>query len=180
MEKEINKTLEILHCGGLILYPTDTIWGIGCDATNNNAIERIYKIKKREDNKALISLVYNLNQLNKITKNVPNLDITSSPTTIIYPSATGISEKLLAKNGSAAIRIVQDKFCQKLIKRFGKAIVSTSANISGENNPKIFSEISEEIIKNVDYVVNLRKEELMLIPSKIFIINKDESLTKIR
>ena len=180
MQKEINKALEVLANGDIILYPTDTIWGIGCDATNENAIAKIYKIKKRVKNKALISLVANKKQLKNITGNIPNLDITSSPTTVIYPSVIGLSKKLLSKNGSAAIRIVQDNFCQQLIQYFGKAIVSTSANISGVNNPKQFSEISEEIKKNVDYIVNLRHDELMSTPSAILMINEDGSITKIR
>ena len=180
MQTEIDNALAILNQGGIILYPSDTIWGIGCDATNTAAIAKIFKLKKRLDSKALISLVANKQQLKSIVKTVPKLDITTSPTTIIYPNAKGLSKNILAENGSAAIRIVQDKFCQKLIKSFGKAIVSTSANIGGELAPKQFSEISKEIKKNVDYIVNLRKNELMAIPSSILMINKDSSITKIR
>ena len=180
MQDQINAATEILKQGGLILYPTDTIWGIGCDATNSDAVSRIYKLKKRHDSKALISLVANKNQLKDITGYVPEIDITSKPTTIIYPSALTLSEKLLAKNGSAAIRIVQDDFCKKIIQGFGKAIVSTSANISGTASPKKFSEISQEIKNNVDYIVNLRHNELMATPSTILMINKDGSYIKIR
>ena len=180
MQKEINNALKVLENGGLILYPTDTIWGIGCDATNSKAISKIFRLKKRAESKALISLVSDKKQLKDITGNIPDLDITSKPTTIIYPSALGLSEKLLANNGSAAIRIVKDKFCQKLIRNFGKAIVSTSANISGTANPKRFSEISEEIRKDVDYIVDLRNDDIMNTPSVIFRINEDESITKIR
>jgi len=180
MSTEIDNTLEILEKGGVILYPTDTIWGIGCDATNSEAILKIFRLKNRDDNKALISLVANKKQLKNITGNIPNIDITSSPTTIIYPSARTLSKKLLAKNGSAAIRVVQDDFCKKIIKKFGKAIVSTSANISGKASPKQFSEISKEIKNNVDYIVNLRRNELMTHPSKILIIQKDGSIKKIR
>ena len=180
MQTEINKALAIIKQGGIILYPSDTIWGIGCDATNTDAIAKIYKLKKRVDSKALISLVANEQQLKSITETIPDLDITSSPTTIVYPNVKGLDENLLAENGSAAIRIVKDKFCQKLILLFGKAIVSTSANISGEMAPKQFSEISKEIKKNVDYIVNLRQNELMSTPSSILIINEDNSITKIR
>ena len=180
MQAEINKALDTLKQGGIILYPTDTIWGIGCDATNTDAIAKIFKIKNREDSKALISLVANKQQLKAITENIPNQDITSSPTTIIYPKIKGLGQNLLAENGSAAIRIVKDKFCQKLIFSFGKAIVSTSANISGEKAPKQFSEILKEIKNNVDYIVNLRQNELMSTPSSILIINEDTSITKIR
>ncbi|MBC8474470.1 MAG: L-threonylcarbamoyladenylate synthase [Cryomorphaceae bacterium] len=180
MSTEVNNALQVLINGGIILYPTDTIWGIGCDATNEKAVAKIFKLKKRVDSKSLISLVADKKQLKKITGYIPSLDITSSPTTIIYPSAVGLSKKLIASNGSAAIRIVQDDFCKKLIKKFGKAIVSTSANISGAASPKKFSEISEEIKKNVDYIVNLRHDELMTTPSAILIINEDGSITKIR
>ncbi|MAU37271.1 MAG: translation factor Sua5 [Flavobacteriales bacterium] len=180
MQNEIDKALEVLEKGGSILYPTDTIWGVGCDATNEDAITKIFKIKKRAENKSLISLVANKEQLKNLTGNIPNIDITSSPTTIIYPSAIGLNKNLLADNGSAAIRIVQDEFCQRLITKFGKAIVSSSANISGKPSPKNFSEISTEIKSSVDYIVNLRHNELMIMPSKILIINENGNITKIR
>jgi len=180
MQTEIDKALATLEQGKIILYPTDTIWGIGCDATNIDAIAKIFKLKKRIDSKALISLVASKEQLKSITKTIPDLDITSNPTTIIYPNVRGLGQNILAENGSAAIRIVKDEFCQKLILSFGKAIVSTSANISGEFSPKQFSEISEEIKKNVDYIVNLRLNELMSNPSSILMINEDTSITKIR
>jgi len=177
---EINKALATLKQGGIILYPTDTIWGIGCDSTNTYAIAKIFKLKKRADSKALISLVANKEHLESIIESIPDLDITSNPTTIVYPNVKGLDQNLLAENGSAAIRIVQDKFCKKLILSFGKAIVSTSANISGEMTPKQFSEISKEIKNNVDYIVNLRQNELMSTPSTILMINEDTSITKIR
>jgi L-threonylcarbamoyladenylate synthase len=180
MRTEINNALNVLNNGGVILYPTDTIWGIGCDATNTTAISKIFKMKRRAESKALISLVADKKQLEIITGNIPDLDITSSPTTIIYPSALKLSSKLLSSNGSAAIRIVQDDFCQQLIRKFGKAIVSTSANISGEANPKKFSEISAEIKKNVDYIVNLRHDEFMTTHSAILMINEKGEIRKIR
>lgn len=180
MQEEINKSLKTLKNGGIILYPTDTIWGIGCDATNSDAVGKIFKIKRRRGDKALISLVADKSQLRIITQNIPNLDITSIPTTIIYPAALGLSKRILGINGSAAIRIVQDEFCQKLIKKFGKPIVSTSANISGADNPRKLSEISEEIKNNVDYIVNLRHDELMTTASTVLIVNDDGSIKKIR
>jgi L-threonylcarbamoyladenylate synthase len=180
MQTEIDKALATLKQGGIILYPCDTIWGIGCDATNTEAVAKIFKLKNRADSKALISLVANEKQLKSITEIIPDLDITSSPITIVYPNVKKLAENLLAENGSAAIRIVQDTFCQKLILSFGKAIVSTSANISGEMAPKQFSEISKEIKNNVDYIVNLRQNELMSTPSSILMINEDTSITKIR
>ncbi len=180
MKKEIDNTLSILNNGGIILYPTDTIWGIGCDATNEYAIKKIFKIKKRADNKALISLVANENQLKNITGYIPDIDITSEPTTIIYPSVINLNKKILAEDGSAALRIVQDDFCKQVINQFGKAIVSTSANISGSDSPKRFSEITQEIKNKVDYIVNLQQKKLMTTPSKILKIEKDGSVTKIR
>ena len=156
MQTEINNAIEILK-EGVILYPTDTIWGIGCDATNVKAIEKIYRIKK-EMTVTLISLVCNVNQLKKITSIQPqNIDKLKN-TTIIYPKVNIIAENAKANDGSAGIRITSDKFCKKLVKIFNKPIISTSANISGKMYPKCFSEIEEEITKKVDYIVNLRKK----------------------
>tara|TARA_B100001758_G_scaffold145627_1_gene125458 strand:- start:6652 stop:7194 length:543 start_codon:yes stop_codon:yes gene_type:complete len=180
MQTEINQALSVLENDGVILYPTDTIWGIGCDATNPKAINRIYEIKKRIETKALISLVDNKKQLEDITGQVPNIDITTNPTTIIYAKTKGLSKNLIAENGSAAIRIVKHKFCNRLIQKLGKPIVSTSANISGEPFPTQFSEISNEIKNNVDYIVNLQMNEKMSNPSTILLINKDGNIKKIR
>lgn len=180
MKIELDKATRALKEGGIILYPTDTIWGIGCDATNCKAISKIFNLKKRTESKALISLVSDKRQLRNITGYIPHIDITSKPTTIIYHKASGLSKNLLASNGSAAIRIVKDEFCKRLIQNFGQAIVSTSANISGVDSPKQFSEISKEIKNNVDYIVNLRHDELMTNPSAVLMINKDGSVTNIR
>ena len=180
MRKEINNAISVLNNGGIILYPTDTIWGIGCDATNEEAIARVFQIKKRVNSKALISLVANHEQLKNITGYIPSIDITSKPTTIIYPSVINLNKRILAEDGSAAIRIVQDNFCKQLINQFGKAIVSTSANISGADSPRKFSEITKEIKNNVDYIVDLHHKKLMTNPSRILIIKKDGGITKIR
>ena len=180
MQKEINNALQVLKNGGTILYPSDTIWSIGCDSTNSEAIAKVYKIKKRIESKALISLVCNKTQLQNITNLIPDFDITTKPTTIIYPNITGLDTSLLGVDGSAAIRIVTDGFCKELIQKFGKPIVSTSANISGEKHPKQFLEIVDEIKDNVDYVVNLRKSEIMKIPSQILLINKNGSIKILR
>ena len=180
MQIEVNQALRFLRNGGVILYPTDTIWGIGCDATNPEAIDRIYSIKKRVERKALISLVFDKKQLEEITEIIPEIDITSNPTTIIYPSAKGLSTNLISENGSAGVRIVKDEFCKKIIQKLGNPIVSTSANISGEPSPTQFSEISNEIKNNVDYIVNLRLKEKMSIPSAILLLNDDGSIKKIR
>ena len=181
MQREINKALETLKKGGTILYPTDTIWGIGCDATNAEAVQRIFKIKKRTKSKALISLISNKEQLSKLVnlnKQYPKEG--RNPTTVIYQNVIGLAKNLLANNSSAAIRIVQDSFCKELIQRFNKPIVSTSANISNERFPKRFSDISKEIINNVDYIVNLRQNEIMDVQSKIISINNDGTIKRLR
>ena len=180
MESEINNAVKILESGGVILYPTDTIWGLGCDATNKKAIQRIYNIKKRKENKALITLVSDKNMLKEVTNYIPEVDITSYPTTVIYQNINGLSDNLLASDGTAAIRIVQDSFCKNLILKFGKAIVSTSANISKTESPKQFSDISNEIIRNIDYIVNLRKKDIRNNPSRIIKTEKNGRITKIR
>lgn len=180
MKKEINNALKVIKNGGIILYPTDTIWGIGCDANNNKAISKIYSIKKRCNSKALISLVANIKQLKKITKNIPKEAENTEPTTIIYNHVFNLADNLLAENGSAAIRIVKDSFCQQLISAFGKPIVSTSANISKEKSPTNFREISDDIKNNVDYIVNLRHNESMRNPSKILLIKKDGKIKRLR
>ena len=180
MQSEISRSLKILQNGGVILYPTDTIWGLGCDATNPDAIQKIYNIKQRKESKALITLVSDKKMLKKLTDAVPDTDITSAPTTVIYQNIEGLSDNLLAEDGTAAIRIVQDNFCKQLIEIFGKAIVSTSANISGTKSPKQFSDITDDIINNADYIVNLRKKERRENSSTIIKIEKNGSITKLR
>ena len=180
MQSEISRSLKILQNGGVILYPTDTIWGLGCDATNPDAIQKIYNIKQRKESKALITLVSDKKMLKKLTDSVPDTDITSDPTTVIYQNIEGLSDNLLAEDGTAAIRIVQDNFCKQLIEIFGKAIVSTSANISGTKSPKQFSDITDDIINDADYIVNLRKKERRENSSTIIKIEKNGSITKLR
>ena len=180
MQSKIDKALKVIREGGVILYPTDTIWGLGCDATNKYAIKKIYDIKKRNESKALITLVADINMLQGITNFVPNIDLISVPTTVIYSETYGLAKNLLAEDDSAAIRVVKDAFCNNLIDQLGKPIVSTSANISKESTPKEFSDISDSIIKNVDYVVNLRQSERMENPSKIIKIGRDGKITELR
>lgn len=180
METEINNTITVLKKGGLILYPTDTIWGIGCDATNENAVKKVFEIKKRNKNKPLISLVGNKKQLMTFTKLIPKEAENKTPTTIIYKNIFGLASNLTGNEKSAAIRIVQDEFCKQLILKFGKPIVSTSANISTQELPNQFSKISTEIKKNIDYIVNLRLKEIMTTPSRILLLNDDGSVKKIR
>lgn len=163
-EKDIEKSLEVLRDGGLILYPTDTIWGIGCDATNEKAVERVYELKRRSDEKAMIVLVADQREIMRHVAApdlslFDHLDKTTKPTTVVYEGALGFAHNLIGKDGSIAIRICNDEFCRHLIKRFRGPIVSTSANISGMPAPKTFKEINEKIKNGVDYVVQYRQED---------------------
>ena len=165
MKEEIKKTVEVLRAGGVILYPTDTIWGIGCDATNPAAVNRIYEIKQRQDAKSMLVLMENPNLLNSYISEVPEIaweliDVADTPLTIIYPGAKNLASNLLAKDGSIGIRITNEAFTQQLIQRFRKPVVSTSANISGQKSPQNFAEISDEIKKSVDFIVNFRQDDL--------------------
>lgn len=184
MESIVNKknTISVLKQQKIILYPTDTVWGIGCDATSEKAVEKIYKLKNREESKALIILVSSLNMLKKYVsvpkKALEILKVDIKPTTIIYKNPVGLAENLINKeDNSLAIRIVQDDFCRKLIKQFKKPIVSTSANVSGNPTPKSFSEIEIAILKGVDYVVNLRTEEIATKSSTILKIEGNKVIT---
>jgi len=161
---DIEKALEVLKKGGIILYPTDTIWGLGCDATNENAVNRIYDIKQRDDSKSMLILLPNEGRLDAYVNEVPEMayqliEYSEKPITIIYPRAKNIAKNLIASDGSVGIRIVKDPFCQQLLERFRKPIVSTSANISGKASPTIFDEIEPEIISKVDYTVEWRRND---------------------
>ncbi len=150
--------------GGVILYPTDTIWGIGCDATNEEAVRRVYEIKHRADSKAMLVLVDSPVKVDFYVSDVPDvawdlIELTTKPLTIIYSGARNLAPNLLAEDGSVGIRVTQETFSMQLCRQFRKAIVSTSANISGQPSPASFSEISEDIKRAVDYIVNYRQEE---------------------
>jgi len=162
---DIVKAVEVLRSGGIILYPTDTIWGIGCDATNAEAVKRIYEIKQRQDAKSMLVLMENPNLLNSYISEVPEIaweliEVADTPLTIIYPGAKNLAANLLANDGSIGIRITNEAFTQQLIQRFRKPVVSTSANISGQKSPQNFAEISEEIKKAVDFTVKFRQDDL--------------------
>ncbi|MEM5564262.1 L-threonylcarbamoyladenylate synthase [Psychroserpens sp. AS72] len=185
MNEIIQEALTVLKQGGLILYPTDTVWGIGCDATNYEAVKKIYKLKQRKDSQALICLVNNYSMLERHVDNVPNmaytiLDIAVKPTTIIYDDPAGVAENLIAGDNTLAIRVIKNTFCEKLIRYLKRPLVSTSANISGKPSPKSFKEISDEIIKGVDYVVNLQNEKSMSKPSTIIKLGNDGMVKIIR
>jgi L-threonylcarbamoyladenylate synthase len=163
-ENDILRCLGVLKEGGTILYPTDTIWGIGCDATNQDAVKKVYSLKRRRGEKSMIVLVANEKEILKYVAQ-PDLSVfdyletTQNPTTVIYDGAIGLADNLINKDGSIAIRVCKEEFCRHLIRRFRKPIVSTSANISGEPSPKNFSEISKEIRVNVDHIVQYRQDD---------------------
>lgn len=164
IQEEIIQACEVLQRGGVILYPTDTIWGIGCDATNSNAVKRVYEIKHRIDSKALIVLTDSMTKVEYYVDEIPDIaydlvDMSEKPLTIIYDKARNLAPELIAEDGSVGIRVTKENFSQTLCKRFRKAIVSTSANISGEKSPMTFAEISDDIKQAVDYIVEARQEE---------------------
>nr|WP_313028007.1 L-threonylcarbamoyladenylate synthase [Soonwooa sp.] len=160
----MEKAIESLQNGGTILYPTDTIWGIGCDATNPEAIKKVFDIKHRDANKSMIILVENEKRLQDFVE-VPEMaweiiDLSEKPITIVYESAKGLPKEALAEDGSIGIRLIKDDFCKKLISKLNKPIVSTSANLSGDKSPLKFSDISQEIIDAVDYAVEENREKI--------------------
>lgn len=164
MQHDITRALEVLKNGGVILYPTDTVWGIGCDATNAEAVKRIYEMKRREDSKSMLVLMENPALLDRYIDEVPEvawdlIELASSPLTIIYPGAKNLAGNLIASDGTIGIRFTQEKFTSTLLQRFRRPLVSTSANISGEKAPASFHEISDEIKAAVDYVVEFRQND---------------------
>ena len=163
LKEEVRKACEVLKNGGIILYPTDTIWGIGWDATNEDAVKRVYELKHREDSKAMLVLLDDVGKLASYVE-VPDvayelLEVNDKPMTIIYPNAKNLAKNLIAQDRTIGIRITSEIFTKALLYRFRKPIVSTSANISGESSPKCFAEISEAVKSAVDYVVDFRQEE---------------------
>ena len=165
MKTEINNALEALNRQQILLYPTDTVWGIGCDATNEETVAKVFKIKQRSESKSLIILVDGIEMLQKYVPKIPISLIelvknTSIPTTIIYSNPVNLAKNVVAEDNTVAIRIVQHEFCKQMITAFGKPIVSTSANSSGYPTPKSFKEISQAILDSVDYVVDLQREEV--------------------
>ncbi|MCC6384567.1 MAG: threonylcarbamoyl-AMP synthase [Bacteroidia bacterium] len=164
IEQEAQHCAEIIKQGGIILYPTDTIWGLGCDATNTQAVKRICQIKQRDENKSLIVLVESENKLLKYVKQIPEmawpfLEFSVRPITIIYPGAMNLSALVISKDGSVGIRIPRHEFCNRLMVLSGRPLVSTSANISGHPAPVCFDEIPESIKSKADYIVNLENEK---------------------
>ncbi|MES2427346.1 MAG: L-threonylcarbamoyladenylate synthase [Bacteroidota bacterium] len=165
LKDEIAKALKVVQDGGIILYPTDTIWGIGCDASNTEAVQKIYRLKQRSEAKSMIILLDTDNKLASYIQEVPELaynliEYAENPLTLVMPGARNISPALIAADGSVGIRISSHPFCQGLIQRLRKPLVSTSANISGKPSPQYFSQINQEIIDGVDYVVDLDQHSM--------------------
>ena len=165
MIEDIKKACEVLRAGGLILYPTDTIWGIGCDATNEEAVKKVYELKKRSDNKAMLVLTDSPVKLETYVSEIPDIawdliEVADKPLTIIYSNAKNLAKNLLGEDGSVGIRVTNEEFSRRLCESFRKPLVSTSANVSGEPSPANFSEISEEVKNGVDYIVGYRQDDM--------------------
>ncbi len=165
MTEDILKACEVLQQGGLILYPTDTIWGIGCDATNEDAVRRVYELKKRTDHKAMLVLLDSTAKLDRYVEEIPDIawdliEVADKPLTVIYPKGKNLAPNLVGEDGSIGIRVTKESFSKALCERFRKPLVSTSANISGDSSPANFSEISDVVKKGVDYIVGYRQNDM--------------------
>lgn len=186
MNETLKKAVEVLRQGGVILYPTDTIWGLGCDATNAAAVQRIYDIKQRANSKAMLVLIDSAAKLQGYVREVPDIawdliDLSEKPLTIIYSGAKNLAENLVTEDGSIGIRITRETFSKRLCEQFRKPIVSTSANISNTTAPKSFSEIDENIKNNVDYIVDYRQnEKIKATASSIIKLEVNGQITIIR
>lgn len=183
--REIQACLKPLQAGDLILYPTDTVWGIGCDASNQEAVKKVYALKQRSDSKALICLVADQEMLRRHVQRVPQaaygiMNLATKPTTIVFDHPRGVAPNLVAADHTLAIRVASDTFCQGLITTFGKPIVSTSANLSGEPTPKQFKQIHPKILTGVDYVVNLPERGQNPSPSSIIKVSQDGQVKVLR
>ncbi|MFM1754427.1 MAG: hypothetical protein RLZZ236_1366 [Bacteroidota bacterium] len=185
INQEVFNAYEVIKNGGIILYPTDTVWGIGCDATNPEAVAKIYQLKKRAETQSMICLMNGEKMMYNVFKEIPEvgwqiLDLSENPTTLVLDNPRNVAPNLIAPDKTLGIRLVKEPFCFKLMERMKKPLVSTSANISGEPTPKSFKEISPEIIKGVDYVVNLHHEKIAGKPSTIIKLTSDAQVKVIR
>lgn len=184
--EDLQQALSCLKKGGIILYPTDTVWGIGCDARNSEAVKRIFDLKRRADSKSMLVLVNNEVALERITDDIPDvawqlIEAAVNPLTIIYDGAKGVAQDLIAPDGSLGVRITGESFSNELCRRLGAPLVSTSANVSGENPPSFFSDISPEIKEGVDYIVNYKQnDKTPKTPSNIIKLGKDGVVKLIR
>lgn len=186
MGEEIKKIAEILQNGGIILYPTDTIWGLGCDPTNNEAVEKLNGLKKRDKKQSFLILADSISMVERYVEEIPNIaydliDVSDKPITLVYPKAKNLAPNVAAEDGSIGIRITEDDFCKRLIQKFKKPIVSTSANMHNTPFPKSFVDISDEVKKIVDYIVDWKQEDKTLTePSSIIKIGTDGEVKVIR
>ena len=182
LKEEIRKSQEVLKQGGVILYPTDTVWGLGCDATNAEAVKKIYDIKQRTDHKSMLVLLEDAGKIASYADIALDLiEIADKPTTIIYPNAKRLASNLIAEDGTIGIRITQEMFTRSLLSRFNRPIVSTSANISGKPAPRFYEEISEDIRKAADYIVDYRRNDRTpAVPSSILKLGMDGEIQIIR
>jgi L-threonylcarbamoyladenylate synthase len=185
-DEDIKESLSALKRGGIILYPTDTIWGLGCDATNSSAVDRIFRIKSRADSKSLVILVSSESMLERYTTDIPGIayelaTVSESPLTIIYPGGRNLAPGVCSEDGSVGIRICREEFCNELITRFRKPVVSTSANLSGKPSPMHYDEIDRVILDSVDYVVRYRQDDHHKYrPSPVIKVGRDSTVTIIR
>lgn len=186
MDEIVKETIGFLKAGKTILYPSDTIWGIGCDATNSKAVQKIFKIKQRVESKSLIVLLDSIDKLGYYVENVPDIapdliDSMKTPLTIIFSGAKNLAKNVIAEDNTIAIRIVRSEFCRRLITQLGHPIVSSSANISGQPTPIMFKSIADQIKKSVDYIVNLEQHSIREVkPSTIIKLNEDGEFKIIR
>lgn len=185
MNQEVQNSVATLKKGGLLVYPSDTIWGLGCDATNYDAVQKIYALKQREESKSMICLVSNFRMLQQFVEDIPEtaytiLKYANKPTTIIYDKPIRVANNLVAADDSLAIRLVHDSYCQRVIDGLKKPLVSTSANISGQPSPKSFAEISPLILDGADYVVNLHRTKKTAQASSIIKLSSDGTVKVIR
>ena len=185
IKTEVHNAFEVIQNGGIILYPTDTVWGIGCDATNPEAVAKIYVLKQREESKSMICLMNGEKMMYNVFKDIPSvaweiLDLSEKPTTLILDNPRNVASNIIAEDKTLGIRIVKEPFCFKLMERMKRPLVSTSANLSGMFTPKSFKEISPEIIKGVDYVVNLHRDKICDKPSTIIKLTNDSQVKIIR
>ncbi|SCX81799.1 L-threonylcarbamoyladenylate synthase [Flavobacterium caeni] len=185
MQEEIQKAFEVIQSGGIILYPTDTVWGIGCDATNAEAVAKIYRLKQRAETQSMIVLMNGEKMMYNVFREIPEvawqiLDLSENPTTLILDNPRNVAANVIGQDKTLGIRIVKEPFCYKLMERMKKPLVSTSANISGQPTPKSFAEISPEIVNGVDYVVNLHRDKVSGKPSTIIKLTHDSQVKIIR
>lgn len=186
IQEEVHKAFEVIKNGGIILYPTDTVWGIGCDANNSEAVKKIYKLKQRAETKSMIVLVNGDRLMHRVFNSIPEvawdiIDYSERPTTLVLDNPKYVAKEIISSDNSLGVRIVKEPFCFKLIERMKSPLVSTSANISGQPSPANFAEIAKEIIDGVDYVVNLRRNETKVIkPSTIIKLTENSQVTILR